>query len=119
MLRSVLLALIRFYQAAISPWTPAACRYHPTCSAYAFEAIRRHGSMRGSWLAVRRIGRCHPWGGSGYDPVPPLEREPIPEEAPGAGGGATGERAPAEGGSEVPDQPPTRNDDRDTTPGLE
>lgn len=119
MLRSVLLAVIRFYQAAISPWTPAACRYHPTCSAYAFEAIRRHGSIRGGWFAVRRIGRCHPWGGSGYDPVPPVDPESFPGEASVSGDGAAGEAAPATGSPGVQDEPPTRNDDRDTMPGLD
>ncbi len=74
MLRRLVLALIRFYQVAISPWTPASCRFTPTCSAYAAEAVERHGAVRGSWLALRRLGRCHPWGGSGYDPVPPLPR---------------------------------------------
>ena len=54
----------------ISPLTPASCRYTPTCSAYAVQAVNRHGPFKGGWLALRRIGRCHPWGGSGYDPVP-------------------------------------------------
>ncbi len=62
--------LIRFYQTAISPHTPAACRYTPTCSQYALEAIKKHGAFKGLWLAIKRILRCHPWGGSGYDPVP-------------------------------------------------
>lgn len=62
---------IRFYQLAVSPLFPPSCRFTPTCSAYAIEAIRIHGPLRGSWLALRRILRCHPWGGSGYDPVPP------------------------------------------------
>jgi putative membrane protein insertion efficiency factor len=66
-----LMGLVRFYRSAISPWTPAACRYTPTCSAYALEALERHGPARGVWLALRRVGRCHPWGGQGYDPVPP------------------------------------------------
>ncbi|MCM1521437.1 MAG: membrane protein insertion efficiency factor YidD [Muribaculaceae bacterium] len=61
---------IRFYQCAISPLFPPSCRFTPTCSQYAVEAIRRHGAARGLWLAIRRIARCHPWGGSGYDPVP-------------------------------------------------
>lgn len=61
---------IRFYQLCISPMFPAACRYTPTCSQYAVEAIQVHGPLKGSWLAIRRILRCHPWGGSGYDPVP-------------------------------------------------
>ena len=66
----VLFLPILFYRACISPMFPPACRYTPTCSAYALEAIRRHGPVRGLWLAVKRISRCHPWGGSGYDPVP-------------------------------------------------
>lgn len=62
---------IRFYQLAISPMLPKSCRFVPTCSQYAIEAIKIHGPLRGLWLAVKRIMRCHPWGGSGYDPVPP------------------------------------------------
>jgi uncharacterized protein len=65
-----LIALIRAYQWAISPLLPASCRFTPSCSAYAAEAIGRHGALRGSWLAARRLGRCHPWGGHGHDPVP-------------------------------------------------
>lgn len=61
---------ILFYRGAISPMLPPSCRYTPTCSRYALEALRRHGAIKGSWLAIRRILRCHPWGGSGYDPVP-------------------------------------------------
>lgn len=64
-----LIALIRVYQAA-RVGRPSPCRYLPTCSAYAVEAIARHGALRGGWLAVRRVARCHPWGGSGVDPVP-------------------------------------------------
>lgn len=70
MLQRVLLGLIRFYQKGISPFTRPSCRFTPTCSAYAVEAIQRHGAARGTWLAVRRILRCHPFGGHGYDPVP-------------------------------------------------
>ncbi|HSL69929.1 MAG TPA: membrane protein insertion efficiency factor YidD [Longimicrobiales bacterium] len=66
----ILRALIRGYQRLISPALPAACRYTPTCSAYADEAIEKHGALKGSWLALRRLLRCHPWGGHGYDPVP-------------------------------------------------
>jgi len=61
---------IYFYKVAISPLTPPSCRYTPSCSTYAVEAIRKHGPLKGLYLAVRRILRCHPWGGSGYDPVP-------------------------------------------------
>jgi putative membrane protein insertion efficiency factor len=66
-----LIALVRLYQVAISPWLPPSCRYEPSCSTYAIEAVGRHGAGRGSWLALRRLGRCHPWGGRGFDPVPP------------------------------------------------
>ena len=62
---------IRFYRAFLSPLLPPACRYDPSCSAYAMGALAEHGALRGSWLAIRRIGRCHPWGGHGHDPVPP------------------------------------------------
>ncbi len=66
----LLIMPIRFYQGAISPHFPAACRYQPTCSQYAVEAIQKYGAIKGTVLAAKRIGRCHPWGGSGYDPVP-------------------------------------------------
>ncbi len=66
----VLILPIRFYQKCISPLTPPTCRFTPSCSQYAVEALRKHGPVKGLWLAVRRILRCHPWGGSGYDPVP-------------------------------------------------
>ncbi len=68
--RRMLLAAIRVYQLTLSPWLGRQCRYLPTCSAYAAESIERFGAPRGSWLALKRLGRCHPWGGSGYDPVP-------------------------------------------------
>lgn len=61
---------ILFYRTCISPYTPASCRFQPTCSAYALQAIRKHGPLAGLYLAIRRILRCHPWGGSGFDPVP-------------------------------------------------
>ena len=69
-MKRVLLFLIRFYQRTISPHFPAVCRFTPTCSAYAAEAIGRFGALKGSWLALRRIIRCRPGGGHGYDPVP-------------------------------------------------
>lgn len=62
--------IVRFYQAAISPYLPASCRYTPTCSHYTIEALQKHGLWKGGWLAIKRISSCHPWGGSGYDPVP-------------------------------------------------
>lgn len=70
MLRHLLILPIRLYQLLISPMLPPACRFTPTCSQYAVEALRKHGAIKGSWLAIKRILRCHPWGGSGYDPVP-------------------------------------------------
>ena len=70
-MKHVLIALLRAYRAVISPLYGQVCRYHPSCSAYALEAVSVHGSLRGSWLAVRRLGRCHPWAAGGYDPVPP------------------------------------------------
>lgn len=74
MLGRILIGLVRFYQLAISPWTPAACRFTPTCSGYAIDALREHGAARGVWLTMRRLAKCHPWGGYGYDPVPPRSR---------------------------------------------
>jgi putative membrane protein insertion efficiency factor len=65
-----LIGLVRLYRLLLSPWLGANCRYQPTCSSYAIEALQVHGALRGGWLAMKRIGRCHPWGGSGYDPVP-------------------------------------------------
>jgi uncharacterized protein len=64
------IALIRFYQLCISPFTPATCRYTPTCSSYTLEALKKHGLIKGGWLGLKRILSCHPWGKSGYDPVP-------------------------------------------------
>lgn len=66
----VLQGAIRAYQLLVSPLLPPSCRFLPTCSDYAFEAVGRHGALRGLALAARRLARCHPWGGSGYDPVP-------------------------------------------------
>jgi putative membrane protein insertion efficiency factor len=69
-LGSLLVGFIAIYRLAISPWLGRACRYEPSCSAYAQEAILLHGPVKGGWLAIRRLARCHPWGGSGWDPVP-------------------------------------------------
>lgn len=76
--RRTVCGLIRLYQWVISPVLPPSCRYAPSCSHYAVEAVARHGALRGGWLAVRRILRCHPWGGAGFDPVPDLRAKPRP-----------------------------------------
>lgn len=65
-----LILLVQFYRVCISPLKPPTCRFTPTCSTYALQAIRKHGPIKGAWLSLKRILRCHPWGGSGYDPVP-------------------------------------------------
>ncbi len=70
MLRNVLIRMVRGYQLAVSPWLPPSCRYTPTCSSYMIEALERHGAVKGGWLGLKRIGRCHPFGSSGFDPVP-------------------------------------------------
>lgn len=75
--RGLLLALIRLYQLTLSPWLGTQCRYDPTCSKYAAEALTRFGVRRGTWLAAKRLARCHPWGRSGYDPVPALDSSPA------------------------------------------
>ncbi len=66
----VLIIPIKLYQVLMSPLLGSSCRYSPTCSQYSIEAIKKHGPFKGSWLAVKRISSCHPWGGSGHDPVP-------------------------------------------------
>lgn len=66
----LLILLVRAYQYLLSPWLGSRCRFAPSCSHYAVEALQRHGALRGTWLAARRIGRCHPWHPGGYDPVP-------------------------------------------------
>ncbi len=78
----ILLALLRFYRWAISPVLTALaggaiCRFEPSCSQYATEAVRKHGALRGTWLTLKRLGRCHPWGGCGHDPVPAVGKEPT------------------------------------------
>ncbi len=82
-LAHVLVGLIRAYQYLLSPWLGPRCRYTPSCSAYAVEAIRIHGSIRGVWLAIKRVARCHPWANFGYDPVPTARvgryRKSLPE----------------------------------------
>jgi hypothetical protein len=70
-MRSIVIFMIRGYQWLLSPLLGNNCRFHPTCSEFAIEAMRTQGLLRGLWLSARRIGRCHPWGGAGHDPVPP------------------------------------------------
>lgn len=77
-MRYVLAGLIRVYQRYISPFLPPSCRYRPSCSEYARQAILRYGVLRGSWLAVRRIARCHPFSSGGWDPVPEDYSQPRP-----------------------------------------
>ncbi|MNO77074.1 putative membrane protein insertion efficiency factor [compost metagenome] len=77
-MRKLALLLIQFYRYAISPMMARHCRFHPSCSCYAYEAIESHGFLRGGWLTLRRLGRCHPWHPGGYDPVPPAKSKPCP-----------------------------------------
>ena len=82
-MKQLLILLLRGYRFAISPIYGQVCRYYPSCSAYALEAVTTHGALRGSWLAVRRVGRCHPWAEGGLDPVPPAPQHrrssrPVP-----------------------------------------
>lgn len=71
LLKKILILFVKFYQKILSPLCPGVCRYTPTCSQYMIEAIETHGIFKGIWLGTKRILRCHPWGSSGYDPVPP------------------------------------------------
>ena len=68
----IVMAVIRVYQRILSPILGGRCRFHPSCSHYGYEAVATHGALRGGWLALKRIGRCHPWNPGGYDPVPPV-----------------------------------------------
>jgi uncharacterized protein len=69
-MKKILISLIKLYQKVISPLTPPSCRFYPTCSHYGIEAVEKHGALKGSWLAVRRISKCHPFHEGGFDPVP-------------------------------------------------
>ncbi|RNC79994.1 MAG: membrane protein insertion efficiency factor YidD [Balneola sp.] len=71
----IITGIVRFYQLAISPWLGSSCRYSPTCSQYMIEAVNEWGPLKGTWLGLKRIGRCHPWGGHGHDPVPKKEEQ--------------------------------------------
>lgn len=81
-MRRLLIQLLRAYRYVLSPMLGPRCRFHPSCSAYAQEALERHGLLRGLWLAARRLGRCHPWHPGGYDPVPPSAGAPASPAAP-------------------------------------
>lgn len=74
MLKRAVTGALRFYQKSISPLTPPVCRFTPSCSEYVVQAVEGHGALRGGWLGLKRIARCRPWGGSGYDPVPRLPK---------------------------------------------
>lgn len=80
---------VRAYRVVLSPWVGHGCRFQPTCSAYALEALEKHGALKGSYLAARRIGRCHPLGGAGYDPVP--DKKNQRHTGPGGHGGSDGD----------------------------
>lgn len=69
-MKFLLISLVKVYQAILSPYLPNSCRYTPTCSQYMIEAVNKYGPFRGGWMGLKRLSRCHPWGGSGYDPVP-------------------------------------------------
>lgn len=75
-MKYLVIGLVRLYQLIISPWIPSSCRYHPTCSQYSIEALKEHGAIKGIWLSIKRIGRCHPWSDGGYDPVPENRTKP-------------------------------------------
>ena len=83
-MKRVFLASIKVYQKFLSPFWPSTCRYYPSCSHYTFEAVERYGALKGVWLGMKRLGRCQPWGGSGYDPVPLPASSPGAEARPGA-----------------------------------
>jgi putative membrane protein insertion efficiency factor len=102
--RLAALGLIRVYQNTLGPALPPACRFQPTCSAYAYAAIERHGLLRGGWLALRRLGRCHPWNPGGVDPVPPKARVASPSQP----GGPPSERSTNPAAATVADHRPPR-----------
>lgn len=79
-MRYILIGLVRIYQLFISPFFPSSCRYQPTCSHYSLEALKKHGAIKGTWLSIKRIARCHPWSEGGYDPVPEPHHHPHTEE---------------------------------------
>ena len=72
-MRTFLIGMIRLYQLCLSPFLGSSCRFHPSCSHYTIAALREHGALKGTWLGLRRLGRCHPWHPGGHDPVPPAQ----------------------------------------------
>jgi uncharacterized protein len=74
LLQKLLIGLVKGYRLLVSPWLPPSCRYYPSCSEYAIEAIQIHGPIYGGWLTLKRLLRCQPWGGHGHDPVPPKRK---------------------------------------------
>jgi putative membrane protein insertion efficiency factor len=82
--RYLIVGFLRGYRAVVSPWYGQVCRYYPSCSQYALDAVRAHGAVKGSWLAIRRLGRCHPWARGGVDPVPDTFRWPALRRGPSA-----------------------------------
>ena len=90
-MKHLLIWLLKGYRFAISPLYGQVCRYHPTCSAYALEAVETHGALRGTWLAARRVARCHPWAAGGLDPVPPRTSDRTPSVRPSITTPTTGE----------------------------
>ncbi|WP_305909870.1 membrane protein insertion efficiency factor YidD [Methylomarinum sp. Ch1-1] len=80
LIKFLFIKIVRLYQLLISPFLPPSCRYHPSCSCYAIEALEVHGPLYGSWLTLKRLLRCQPWGGHGYDPVPPKESANKPHD---------------------------------------
>lgn len=77
--RGIIIGVVRFYQGAISPYLGRSCRYSPTCSQYMIDAVNEWGALKGFWLGMKRISRCHPWGGHGHDPVPTNEQKKLKE----------------------------------------
>lgn len=76
-MKYVLISLLKIYRTVISPLYGDVCKYYPTCSAYSLEALQRHGAIRGTWLTMRRLGRCHPWSCGGFDPVPTIDLQKV------------------------------------------
>lgn len=90
----LLAGLVRLYQLVVSPWLAPSCRFEPSCSAYALEALRTHGALRGSWLTMRRLGRCQPFSAGGYDPVPEPRLRPSRSPQVGAAAASRSSTAP-------------------------